>query len=158
MAETVCKLNSEFDAELHRIAVEGLAILCYSCSICVGDCPAARFSVDFNPRQIFLNVALGLGKELLSSTSSIWKCTTCYTCYERCPAGVKPVEVVIALRNLAFARGKSPDLVTSIRSSILSTGIAGTVSQRSNQLRERLGLSSVKPPAKEEMEILTGGN
>ncbi len=91
--------------DLDRIAIQDAARLCFACSICVGDCPAARFSEDFNPRQIFLKVALGIEEGLVGSESPIWKCTTCYTCYERCPAGTKPLDVILALRNLSLDRG-----------------------------------------------------
>jgi len=113
------RIGGSTSEEIDAIAGSELARLCYSCGICVGDCPAARFSEDFNPRQIFLKVCLGLGEELVGADTPIWKCTTCYTCYERCPAGVKPLDVIIALRNLSYSRGTSPDSVASIREGVL---------------------------------------
>jgi heterodisulfide reductase subunit C len=133
-----------------------LARLCYSCGICVGDCPAARFSDDFNPRQIFLKVCLGIAEDLVGESSPIWKCTTCYTCYERCPAGVKPLDVIIALRNLSFVRGTSPQAVPGIRRNVLEAGVAGTLTSRAAALREKMGLPVTQPARSGELELLTG--
>jgi heterodisulfide reductase subunit C len=128
------------NTELDRIARADLARLCYTCGICVGDCPAARFSEDFNPRQIFLKVCLGLEEGLVGENSPIWKCTTCYTCYERCPAGVKPLDIILALRNLSFRRGSCPEAIGSVRSGVLSGGMVGTPSTRIKDLRRKMGL------------------
>jgi heterodisulfide reductase subunit C len=35
----------------------------------------------------------------------IWDCTTCNTCAVRCPKGLKPVEVLIGLRNILIEGG-----------------------------------------------------
>ena len=128
------------DHDLNRIAMLEMARLCYTCGICVGDCPAARFSDDFNPRQIFLKVCLGLGEGLIGEHSPIWKCTTCYTCSERCPAGVKPLDVILALRNLSFKEGACPEGVKAVRASVLKTGAVGAVTQRIAEMRKRMNL------------------
>ena len=142
--------------EIDAIGGRELARLCYSCGICVGDCPAARFSEDFNPRQIFLRVCLGIGQDLVGDKSPIWKCTTCYTCYERCPAGVKPLDVIIALRNLSFRAGTSPEAVAKIRESVIGTGVAGALTPRAMGLRDKMGLPETGPGDRQELESLTG--
>jgi heterodisulfide reductase subunit C len=141
------KIESTSNTDLERIARADLARLCYTCGICVGDCPAARFSDDFNPRQIFLKVCLGVEEGLLGEASPIWKCTTCYTCYERCPAGVKPLDVILALRNLSFKRGLAPDGVTTARSSVLAGGMVGTPTQRVRDLRRKMDLPALADEA-----------
>jgi heterodisulfide reductase subunit C len=151
------KIEGSANAELERIAEADLARLCYTCGICVGDCPAARFSDDFNPRQIFLKVCLGIEEGLVGEDSPIWKCTTCYTCYERCPAGVKPLDVILALRNLSFRRGSCPEAIKAIRSSVLSRGLVGAPTQRIKDLREKMGLPDVPDEdAGSELEGLIG--
>jgi heterodisulfide reductase subunit C len=134
------KIEGKSEAELSRIARADLARLCYTCGICVGDCPAARFSDDFNPRQIFLKVCLGIEDGLVGEASPIWKCTTCYTCYERCPAGVKPLDVILALRNLSYDRDSCPEGVKNVRSSVLAGGMVGVPTQRVKDLRRRFEL------------------
>jgi heterodisulfide reductase subunit C len=142
------------DDKLKRIAMLEMARMCYTCGICVGDCPAARFSDDFNPRQIFLKVCLGLGEGLTGEKSPIWKCTTCYTCSERCPAGVKPLDVILALRNLSFEQDASPEAVRAIRTSVLETGAVGPLSQRVADLRKRMNLPDAEAGTGLDLEQL----
>ncbi|MGD9140918.1 MAG: 4Fe-4S dicluster domain-containing protein [bacterium] len=149
-------VGSATSEEIDIIGGRELARLCYSCGICVGDCPAARFSDDFNPRQIFLRVCLGIGRELVGRESPIWKCTTCYTCHERCPAGVKPLEVIIALRNLSFREGTSPEGVANIRRSVIEKGVAGALTRRAMELREKMGLPAAEPGDAKELGLITG--
>lgn len=129
--------------DLDRIGMQDAARLCFACSICVGDCPAARFSDDFNPRQIFLKVALGIEDGLIGRDSPIWKCTTCYTCYERCPAGTKPLDVILALRNLSLARGSCPEAVETVRASVVKKGMASPLTDRVRNLRREMNLPDV---------------
>ena len=150
------RIGSSTNEDIKAIGNRELARLCYSCGICVGDCPAARFSEDFNPRQIFLKVCLGIGDDLLDEGSPIWKCTTCYTCYERCPAGVKPLDAIIALRNLSYSKGTSPDTVSTIHRSVVKTGVAGSLTQRAMDQREKMGLPATGPGDEKELELLTG--
>ena len=139
-------IQGKADTELSQIAGADLARLCYTCGICVGDCPAARFSDDFNPRQIFLKVCLGIEDGLVGEDSPIWKCTTCYTCHERCPAGVKPLDVILALRNLSYSRGSCPKALKDVRANVLAGGMVGPVTQRVKDLRDRMDL----PPLPDE--------
>lgn len=134
------RIKRSRDKDLTRIAMLEMARLCYTCGICVGDCPAARFSDDFNPRQIFLKVCLGVEEGLTGEDSPIWKCTTCYTCFERCPAGVKPLDVILALRNLSFRQGNCPEGVRTVRASVLEKGAVGAITQRITDLRKRMNL------------------
>ena len=41
----------------------------------------------------------------LAKLPEIWDCTTCNTCTARCPKGLKPVEVLIGLRNILIEGG-----------------------------------------------------
>jgi len=142
------------NSDLDRIATLDMARLCYACSICVGDCPAARFSDDFNPRQIFLKVCLGIEEGLAGAESPIWKCTTCYTCHERCPAGVKPVDVILALRNLSFRKDSCPDSLKTVRDNVLTRGAVGALTQRIMDLRQKLDLPGVSESADLNLEPL----
>ena len=82
-----------------------LASFCYQCGACVGDCPATTYGDEFNPREIMLKVLYGLGDELICEDSVLWQCTNCYNCHERCPQEVKPVEVIISMKNMLADRG-----------------------------------------------------
>ena len=100
------RVNFDFRRELAEKIEGDLASFCYQCGACVGDCPAATYSSTFNPREIMLKVLYGLGEELLVEDSVLWECTNCYNCHERCPQEVKPVEVIISLKNMLADRGQ----------------------------------------------------
>ncbi len=150
------KIESVPNSDLDRIAMVEMARLCYACGICVGDCPAARFSDDFNPRQIFLKVCLGIEEGLTGVDSPIWKCTTCYTCYERCPAGVKPLDVILALRNMSFGRDSCPDSLKAVRKNVLEKGIATTLTERILKLRREMDLPETGGDIHLDLEPLIG--
>lgn len=149
-------LERKHSEDLDRIALRDMARLCYTCGICVGDCPAARFSDDFNPRQIFLKVCLGIEEGLVGEGSPIWKCTTCYTCYERCPAGVKPLDVILALRNVSFARESCPDTLRTVRANVLTKGLVGSLTGRVLDLRRKMHLPSAEYDTNLDLERLLG--
>jgi heterodisulfide reductase subunit C len=113
---------------------------CYQCGACVGDCPSARFSEDFNPRQIMQQVLYGMEEELVGPDSVIWQCSNCFTCFDRCPQDVKPIEVIIALKNLMTERGLAPDGVVEAAERILETGRSAVVTSFTTRRREELGL------------------
>lgn len=113
---------------------------CYQCGACVGDCPAARFYPGFNPREIMMTALLGDLESLLGKETLIWKCSNCYNCYERCPQDVRPVEVIIALKNLAREEGHQPREVDAVYEAIVKTGRSAPVLGSLAKKREQLGL------------------
>jgi heterodisulfide reductase subunit C len=113
---------------------------CYQCGACVGDCPTARFSEDFNPRNIMLQVLYGIAEDLIGPDSVIWQCSNCFTCFDRCPQDVKPIEVIIAIKNLMAKEGIIPKGVEPAAEGILKTGRSALVTPRTVRRREELGL------------------
>ncbi len=135
--------------------VEGeLANYCYQCGACVGDCPAATYSEEFNPREIMLKVLYGLESELLGEDSVIWECTNCYACHERCPQQVKPVEIIISLKNMLAARGRVPDLVARVIRTFEETGRTVPYSPAIDKQRAKFGLPPLGPVPVEEIQAL----
>ena len=116
---------------------------CYQCGACVGDCPSARFHPGFNPREIMLLALLGALDRLLAPDAIIWRCSNCYTCYERCPQDVRPVEVILALKSLAREDGTAPAAVFEVAEMIRSTGRSAPVLASLAAKREQLGLPSL---------------
>lgn len=113
---------------------------CFQCSACVADCPAARRSARFNPREIMLKVLLGLPETLVCENSEVWDCTTCYTCKERCPQGVHPIEVITALKNRIAAEGLLPEKVAAAVEGIKKTDRVIQKSDAISRRRSELGL------------------
>ncbi len=78
--------------------------VCFGCGVCTAGCPVAEIDTAYSPRRIIRLVLLGMEEEVLSS-ELIWLCTTCFTCYARCPQDVKFTDVMGVLRELAVERG-----------------------------------------------------
>ena len=73
-------------------------------------------------RQIMLAVLYGMEDEVVGPDSKVWQCSNCFTCFDRCPQDVKPIEVIIALKNLMTQRGLAPDGVVEAAERILKPG------------------------------------
>lgn len=129
---------------------------CLQCGACVSDCPGHLYVEEFNPREIVLGVLLGKEEELVRPDSIIWKCTNCYTCSERCPQDVQPIEIIIALKNIAMQDGKAPKVLDALLRTVRKTGrafpIAGMVARR----RAEMGLGDLTPAPMEEIRKLEG--
>jgi heterodisulfide reductase subunit C len=149
------RIDFTFRDQLNEVLGGAHHNYCYQCGACVAQCPAARYNDSFNPRNIVLDALLGRGDVLVSQDSPIWLCTNCYSCYERCPQDVRPIEVIIALKNMAAARGLAPGQVASLTDNITKEGVSGIVTPAVQRIRESLGLPKLKPvPVDEMLKIL----
>jgi len=138
------KINFAFREKLNAIPEGFRHNYCYQCGACVADCPASNYSESFNPRLIVLKAILGFEDELVQPDSDIWDCTNCYTCSERCPQDVRPIDVIIALKNLCVKEGKAPALIQDISGTVMESGITTKVTSLTERRRQELGLSPVK--------------
>ena len=148
----VVKVDFAFRKELAEKVEGNLASFCYQCGACVGDCPAMTYSDDFNPRKIMLMVLYGLGEELIGENSVLWKCTNCYNCAERCPQDVKPVEVIISMKNMMADRGVYPEGVEKIIETVITTGRTVPESTAVDKRREQFGLPPLSPVPVDELQ------
>jgi Fe-S oxidoreductase len=95
--------------------------LCFQCGLCDVVCPWNRVR-DFSMRKIIREATFGLTE---IEGEDIWRCTTCGRCPERCPRGVKQIELGVALRRVATEYEVFPTSVRSARTaraSIISEG------------------------------------
>lgn len=151
------RIDFAFREKLNAVADGFRHDYCYQCGACVADCPASNYSERFNPRLILLKAILGFEDELVRPDSEIWDCTNCYTCSERCPQDVRPVDVIIALKNLCVQEDKAPPLVRKISDSVLVSGITTKVTSLVERRRQELGLSPVKSyPVDDLKKIIEG--
>lgn len=148
------KLNFEFRERLNKILGGEHHNYCYQCGACVAACPAARFSDEFNPRDILLKTLLGDEEDLIRPDSIIWKCTNCYSCYERCPQDVRPVEVIIALKNLCAQEGVLPEDINKFSETLIKTGRSVIITSTVNRRRQELGLPDLKDVNTKELQII----
>ena len=95
--------------------------LCFQCGMCDVVCPWNRVR-NFSMRKIIREAAFGLTE---IEGENIWRCTTCGTCPQQCPRGVKQIDVSVSLRRVATEYEVFPTSVRSARTaraSIISEG------------------------------------
>src|SRR4030066_1392320 len=91
--------------ESRRFAKEYGLFACIQCGKCTGGCPMAM-KTKLNPRALMYRVLIAGNGFNLEGREELWDCTTCSTCYSRCPKQVNPMEMVIALRSAIVERGR----------------------------------------------------
>ena len=148
------KLDFAFREKLNKIIGGEHHNYCYQCGACVAACPAARFSEEFNPRDILLMTLLGEEEKLISEDSIIWQCTNCYSCYERYPQDVRPVEVIIALKNLCAQEGVLPGDIDKFSETLIKTGRSVIITSTVNRRRQQLGLPELKDVNVAELQAI----
>jgi heterodisulfide reductase subunit C len=148
------KINYEFREKLNRVLGGFSHNYCYQCGACVADCPTHRFLPEFNPRTIILQTLYGLQEELIGPDSQIWNCTNCYNCYERCPQEVRPIEVIIALKNMSREQGTNPDTVINIIERVRQKGVTVATTELIKRRRQELKLPEHKMSCLEDLEKL----
>ncbi len=79
---------------------------CIQCGTCSGSCPTSDL-MDYTPRKIFAMIRAGMRDEVLTANTS-WLCSSCYSCYVRCPQDIKITDIMYALKRLAIKEGKFP--------------------------------------------------
>jgi heterodisulfide reductase subunit C len=156
--DDVVHVDFAFKRALAKKIEGNLASFCYQCGACSGDCPAADYCEEFNPREIMLKVLYGLGDELLTEDSVLWQCTNCYSCHERCPQEVKPVEVIISLKNMLADLGIYPPAVKSVIKTFEQTGRTVLLNPAIDKNRAKFGLPPLKTLPMDEIKVLIESN
>ena len=73
---------------------------CYSCGKCISGCPVAS-RMDFPPGVMIRWLALGDFKKALNC-DAIWICSSCHTCYSRCPFQIDIPRIIDTLKEYAY--------------------------------------------------------
>jgi heterodisulfide reductase subunit C len=113
--------------------------LCFQCGTCTSSCPSGRMTA-FRTRQVIRRAQFGL-PELILPSDDLWHCTTCFTCYERCPRGVEIVDIITALRNMAVRAGFMSDDHKDLVLNLYKMGHLVPFSDKIRKLRKSLDLS-----------------
>lgn len=79
---------------------------CIHCGVCTGSCPLADH-MDLGPRKVMYLAREGFKDDVLRSTT-IWLCTSCYTCTVQCPQEIPVTDVMYALKRRAIEEGLAP--------------------------------------------------
>lgn len=145
MSETLQKqikaseMDPKFKYEIAKMHGGEKLMRCFQCGTCTSDCPVARFSETYRPRQIIRMAQLGLRERVLNS-DTLWLCASCFTCTDRCPQDVEVASVIRVLRNLAAEKGNVPQVFKEQASNILELGYAYKIPELRIKKRESLGL------------------
>ncbi|HIJ56897.1 MAG TPA: (Fe-S)-binding protein, partial [Deltaproteobacteria bacterium] len=124
--------------------------LCFQCGLCDTVCPWNRVR-PFSIRKIIREATFGLTE---IEGEDIWRCTTCGRCPQRCPRGVKQIEVGVSLRRVASEYEVFPASVRSARTARASLISEGNPLQEERKKRADWAKDlSVKPFA-EGMDVL----
>jgi heterodisulfide reductase subunit C len=96
---------------------------------------------------------LGMKKEVLSS-QFIWLCSSCYTCFERCPQDVRIPELMNAIRNIAVREGYLPPPMKIQLDLLSSFGRLLEITDFENEKRKESNLPPVQPKTEDVKKIL----
>jgi heterodisulfide reductase subunit C len=98
-------------------------------------------------------VQLGFKDDVLPS-DELWMCTTCTTCDDRCPRGVKITDVIMTLRNMASKEGFMADAHKNTAKNLVKSGHAIPLGDAFKQIRKTLGLGEEPPTVLSDSEAL----
>jgi heterodisulfide reductase subunit C len=96
---------------------------------------------------------LGMKKEVLSS-QFIWLCSSCYTCYERCPQDVRIPELMNAIKNIAAREGYLPPAMKIQLDLLSSFGRLLEITDFENEKRKESNLPPVQGKTEDIKKIL----
>ncbi len=118
---------------------------CIQCGTCSGGCPSGRRTA-LRTREIIRKALLNMDEVL--TDKDIWMCTTCYTCFERCPRSVPITDIIIKIRNLAVKKGNFLEAHKYLSHILLKTGHGvpiGNADDKWAKLRVSYGLPPLPP-------------
>ena len=128
--------------------------VCMQCGKCTGGCPSGRLTA-IRTRKMILSALLNMRDEVLSS-DELWLCTTCYTCYERCPRNVKVTDITRTIRNIAGREGYLAKSHRMAASYVIKTGHGVPINDAVKESRKKLGLSEIPPTTHAYKDALKG--
>ncbi|MFQ6067899.1 MAG: 4Fe-4S dicluster domain-containing protein [bacterium] len=149
---SVSELDSNFKYEIAKEPGGENIMRCFACGTCPAGCPVREIDDRYDPRKIIRMVLLGMKERVLSS-DFIWLCSTCYTCYERCPQDVRITEVMNALKNLAAKEGYLHPSFAKQAELVEMHGRLYEIDEFDNKKRARIGLPPIIMNSKEIEEI-----
>lgn len=98
--EKIIFKKGELAKEVEDLCGENL-FGCYQCGTCSAGCPFVD-EMDLTPDEVIRYVVLDRDEVLNSKT--IWLCSSCYTCAERCPRDINITKIMEALRQIILRR------------------------------------------------------
>jgi len=144
-------IDEDFKQEIMDAGAESVA-LCFQCGTCTGACPSGR-RTPYRIRSVVRRSVMGLKEDVIAD-DTIWMCTTCYECQERCPRGIKIVDVVKTVRNFAAQAGYMAPAHKMTGSFVIKTGHGVPINDKTMELRKSVGLGELPPTTHQFPEAL----
>lgn len=144
-------ITDDFKQAVIDAGAETLSI-CFQCGTCTGACPSGR-RTPYRVRQIVRKSLMGFKDEVIAD-DSLWMCTTCYECQERCPRGIKIVDIIKIVRNYASQAGHMAKAHKMTGSFVIKTGHGVPINDATKALRKSVGLNELPPTTHEFPEAL----
>lgn len=79
---------------------------CIQCGTCSGSCPFAD-QMDHAPRAIFALIRDN-DMEVVLASNTMWFCSSCYQCMDRCPQEIPVTDIMYTLKQMAVSRNTAP--------------------------------------------------
>jgi heterodisulfide reductase subunit C len=109
--KTSLKLKKgELAKEIEELSGENL-FSCLQCGTCSAGCPYVE-EMDLTPDEIIRYIILDKKEVIYSKT--IWLCSACFTCAERCPRDINITKVMEALRQMILRKNIDKTTLTKI--------------------------------------------
>jgi len=115
---------------------------CIQCGMCTGSCPSGYFTA-LNTRIVIKKAYSG--DESILENDALWECTTCYTCQERCPRGVKVTDIIKVIRNIAAQRGMVKEEHKKLCLYLFNYGHVVPIDENVRKIRKKIGLPEIPP-------------
>ncbi len=148
---TRADVDEDFKQEIMDAGAESVAV-CFQCGTCTGACPSGR-RTPYRIRGVVRRAVMGLKEDVISD-DTIWMCTTCYECQERCPRGIKIVDIVKIIRNQAAQAGFMAPAHKMTGSFVIKTGHGVPINDATMALRKSVGLTELPPTTHQFPEAL----
>ena len=148
---TRADVDEDFKQSIMDAGAETVAV-CFQCGTCTGACPSGR-RTPYRIRGVVRRAVMGLKEDVISD-DTIWMCTTCYECQERCPRGIKIVDIVKIIRNQAAQAGFMAPAHKMTGSFVIKTGHGVPINDATMALRKSVGLDELPPTTHQFPEAL----
>ncbi len=140
-------MNEELQDFIQKYDLYG----CIQCGRCTGGCPVT-VRTELNVRRFVYNSLDQSMLDDLAKLPEIWDCTACNTCAVRCPKGLKPLEVLMGLRNILVV--EQGTVQATVRDALESVFLEGNPWNKSRAMRsdwmEGLDVKIAEPGEKVE--------
>lgn len=143
-------LKAPFEAHDSRFDLRPETEYCLQCGVCGLVC-VVNFAEVYEPRRTFV---YDLFNQDILARDTLWGCPSCHKCEERCPYEFRPLDLVKARKEAAFASGLAPKEIVGELEMIVTTGSAfpaGSVTQRQ---RAKLGLPDLPARPVDELAAI----